>query len=206
MSYLSNCAQRGAQEVPEEKLSIGAFFFLRTLNPGIVSPSNSGVLEEALSGTAFRAAVLISKVLQNLANNVMFGGKEPHMSRFNDFISSNIERLQQFFTALAARGELAASLDGAEMPATKPQDALTKLHQLRDFLERYHAKIEQSPEMQENPLQLLVVQSSLSSAVQALSKYSLQAAKKTGAGSAKKSASSASSAATVKRRRRHANH
>ena len=41
-----------------------------------------------------RALTLISKVLQNLANHVLFK-KEAHMEVFNDFLNENFEKSRQ---------------------------------------------------------------------------------------------------------------
>src|SRR4051812_41170915 len=42
----------------------------------------------------------ITKVLQNLSNDVEFGSKEPYMTKMNDFIHSNREKLNVFYQQL----------------------------------------------------------------------------------------------------------
>jgi hypothetical protein len=44
--------------------------------------------------------ILITKVLQNLSNDVEFGSKEPYMAKMNDFIQSNRVKLAAFYDQL----------------------------------------------------------------------------------------------------------
>ena len=54
-------------------------------------------LAEPPSPTAQRQYILISKVLQNLANNTLPGAKEEYMRALNDFITTNLEEMKDFF-------------------------------------------------------------------------------------------------------------
>jgi hypothetical protein len=45
--------------------------------------------------------VLVSKVIQNLANGVEFGEKEQHMTKINRFIASNMVCAEAFFEVLS---------------------------------------------------------------------------------------------------------
>ncbi len=49
----------------------------------------------------------MAKVLQNLANEAQFGGKEDYMSRLNDFIVENQQNLRNYFDRLASKPEVA---------------------------------------------------------------------------------------------------
>lgn len=49
------------------------------------------------AGRLHRGLLLITKIIQNLANNVRFG-KEAHMICFNDFLADNIVRVMRFLT------------------------------------------------------------------------------------------------------------
>lgn len=46
-----------------------------------------------------RGLMIIAKIIQNLANNVLFG-KEPHMKRLNDYLAGNIKVVTQFFSII----------------------------------------------------------------------------------------------------------
>lgn len=44
-----------------------------------------------------KGLLIITKIIQNLANNIMFG-KEINMMCFNDFLSENIVRITRFLS------------------------------------------------------------------------------------------------------------
>jgi len=46
--------------------------------------------------------VLVSKVVQNLANGVEFGEKEGHMTIINPFVKSNVVILDAFFQQIVS--------------------------------------------------------------------------------------------------------
>jgi len=78
------------------------FLFLRFLCPAIFSPVFFKLSRTQPQGKSQRALTLVSKVLQNLANGVSFGKKEPAMEPMNRFIDRNRERIVGFFDDLAA--------------------------------------------------------------------------------------------------------
>lgn len=66
-----------------------------------MSPDSNGLVENVIDTSARRPLILVSKILQNLANNVEFGKKEPHMDKMNIFIRDNKARVEAFFDELA---------------------------------------------------------------------------------------------------------
>ena len=77
---------------PNSNLSaVETVIFLRFINPAIVSPYELGVIERQPSPKARRGLMLMSKILQNIANHIEFS-KEQHMLCFNDFLRSNFEK------------------------------------------------------------------------------------------------------------------
>lgn len=50
---------------------------------------------------AARSLIMVAKCLQNLANLVEFGGKEPYMEVVNPFILKNKERMVVFLDQLS---------------------------------------------------------------------------------------------------------
>ncbi len=48
-----------------------------------------------------RVLILVSKIVQNLANELEFGDKEPYMMPFNRFIRDNIPHMKQFLTSIS---------------------------------------------------------------------------------------------------------
>lgn len=88
---------------PEAKYtSVGGFIFLRFFCPAILSPDsvNPPLLPNVEAKTR-RALILVSKCLQNLANGIEFGVKEPYLVPMNVFISNNDATVKSFFDSLA---------------------------------------------------------------------------------------------------------
>ncbi|KAL6051145.1 Ras GTPase activating protein ira2 [Balamuthia mandrillaris] len=109
------CSQLRAkviQKFPEHKYTvIGGFFFLRFICPAIVAPDRYNIVDmEMLSGVR-RPLILVSKVLQTMANGVEFGKKEPYMIPMNDFIQKNLKKVHVFFDQLANTDGLVAELE-----------------------------------------------------------------------------------------------
>lgn len=82
--------------------AVGAFIFLRFFCPAIVAPDSEGLISEAPSKEMRRGLLLIAKVIQNLANNVLFGAKESYMFPLNDFLTENIYHVSTFLREISA--------------------------------------------------------------------------------------------------------
>ncbi len=83
--------------------AVGAFIFLRFFCPAIVAPEVEGLVATPPSKEIRRGLLLIAKVVQNLANNVLFGAKEPFMFPLNDFLAHNIYRVTTFLREISVR-------------------------------------------------------------------------------------------------------
>eukprot|EP01132_Coremiostelium_polycephalum_P004510 gene4510-5624_t len=108
---MANHLQKEVVKVfPESQhTSVGGFIFLRFFCPCILSPDTNGVTDSAsLTMEARRALILVSKVLQNVANCILFGAKEPYMKDMNPFLESNMESCKNFLDNIA---KLPASTD-----------------------------------------------------------------------------------------------
>jgi neurofibromin 1 len=89
---------------PEAKYTaVGAFVFLRFFCPAIVAPDAEGLVHTTPSKDMRRGLLLIAKIVQNLANNVLFGAKEPWMFPLNDFLTQNIYRVTTFLREISVR-------------------------------------------------------------------------------------------------------
>ncbi|CAN7985404.1 unnamed protein product [Ixodes hexagonus] len=75
---------------PHNISAVGTVIFLRFINPAIVSPYEMGIVDRQPSSRTKRGLMLMSKILQNIANHVEFS-KEQHMLPFNDFLRANFE-------------------------------------------------------------------------------------------------------------------
>ncbi|RWA09952.1 hypothetical protein EKO27_g5161 [Xylaria grammica] len=81
--------------------AVGAFIFLRFFCPAIVAPESEKLVNEPPSKEMRRGLLLIAKVIQNLANNVLFGAKEPYMYPLNDFLTQNIYKVTTFLREIS---------------------------------------------------------------------------------------------------------
>eukprot|EP00732_Lithocolla_globosa_P001321 Lithocolla_globosa_v1_NODE_629_length_3565_cov_4.135897.p1 type:complete len:808 gc:universal NODE_629_length_3565_cov_4.135897:1050-3473(+) len=76
--------------------AVASFIFLRFINPAILLPQSFCVISPQLTISSNRQLVLVTKVLQNLANGVEFGKKEAFMADMNPFIKNNRAPLDHF--------------------------------------------------------------------------------------------------------------
>ncbi|KAI0737738.1 hypothetical protein C8Q80DRAFT_1276173 [Daedaleopsis nitida] len=84
---------------PEAKFAaLGAFIFLRFISPAIVTPETVDV-SIPNDVTVRRGLMIIAKIIQNLANNILFG-KEAHMVILNDFLKDNIVTVTKFLSEI----------------------------------------------------------------------------------------------------------
>ncbi|XP_037923398.1 neurofibromin isoform X2 [Hermetia illucens] len=81
--------------------AVGTVIFLRFINPAIVSPQELGIVGKQVPSSAKRGLMLMSKILQNIANHVEFS-KEQHMLCFNDFLRAHFEAGRRFFIQIAS--------------------------------------------------------------------------------------------------------
>ncbi|CAJ0836147.1 20802_t:CDS:10 [Entrophospora sp. SA101] len=99
-SFLDVCHYIGKsveKKYPQAKCTtIGAFIFLRFFNPAIVAPDSENLCDTIKNAKIRRTLLLVTKVIQNLANNVLFGAKEPHMILLNNFLDDNIVKMTAF--------------------------------------------------------------------------------------------------------------
>ena len=89
------------EDIEPQKLQViaGSFIFLRYIGPAIAAPHQWGLLEEAPSRSAQRTLILLSKIIQNLSNGRTFE-KERYMTSINEFITGNIDNMQDFLHAI----------------------------------------------------------------------------------------------------------
>jgi len=81
--------------------AVGSLIFLRFFCPAIVNPESIDLDVPPEVREVRRALLLITKVIQNLANNVVFGNKEPHMKVLNSFLGDNIRQVTKFLSDVA---------------------------------------------------------------------------------------------------------
>ncbi|KAI8904263.1 hypothetical protein DFJ77DRAFT_435890 [Powellomyces hirtus] len=107
--------------------AVGGFLFLRFICPAIVSPETHGVIDGGeLRKELRRGLVLIIKVVQNLANNVLFGVKEAFMSGVNDVLRDNVARVHGFLRDVSA-----PIVPPVPPPAVRPESLLPNVDMMR---------------------------------------------------------------------------
>lgn len=102
------------ERYPEAKYTaVGAFIFLRFFCPAIVSPEAEGLIKAniVVSRDMKRGHLIATKVIQNLANNVLFGAKETYMIVLNDFLTSNIYKVTSFLREISNVPTLPISIE-----------------------------------------------------------------------------------------------
>jgi len=127
---------RGSQGVV-----LSGFFFLRFLCPAIISPELFGInLEKKLTPADQRALVLVSKVIQNLANGVEFGGKEPYMVPLNSFLKQYRPKFEEFLSSLA-NGDVDQRGNIERAPTLTPTDMKNHLEIVHSGLVRCQTNV-----------------------------------------------------------------
>lgn len=102
---------------------IGGFFFLRFINPAVVTPQ-AYMLIDNLPTTAKhprRTLTLIAKMLQNLANKPSYS-KEAYMMSLNPFVENNKTRINLFLNALCDVKDFYESLEMDQYMALSKKD------------------------------------------------------------------------------------
>lgn len=80
--------------------AVSGFIFLRFFGPCILNPRLFSLIGENPSKRAARAFTLLCKSIQNLANLVEFGEKEPFMNDMNPWILDNLPAMKTFLDEL----------------------------------------------------------------------------------------------------------
>ena len=101
----------------EHSLALTAsFVVLRFIAPAITTPQYWGLLREPPTAKSQRVYILISKIIQNLANGLRFD-KEDYMKELNNFIDTNQETMRTFLSDIVEI-EVFDEFDELESPVT----------------------------------------------------------------------------------------
>jgi Ras GTPase-activating-like protein IQGAP2/3 len=100
---------------------IGGFFFLRFINPAIVTPQACMLSESKISPNPRRTLTLVAKLLQNLANKPTYS-KESYMLSLNPFVEQNKTRINKFLNDLCEVGDFYESLEMDQYIALSKKD------------------------------------------------------------------------------------
>ncbi|KAK0562440.1 RasGAP protein [Tilletia horrida] len=100
---------------------IGGFFFLRFINPAIVTPQAYMLVDGPPAKHPRRTLTLIAKMLQNLANKPSYA-KEQYMMSLNPFVENNKTRINIFLNALGDVGDFHDTLEMDQYMALSKKD------------------------------------------------------------------------------------
>jgi hypothetical protein len=120
--------------------AIGGFFFLRFVCPSITAPHYYGLLDKPPNDVTQRQLVLISKVIQSLANMQMPGRKETYMESMSDFIEKNMGSVVKFYQDMREASRVNVGIPTAmDVPDNVRLNALASLW---DFISNYQSKVQ----------------------------------------------------------------
>ncbi|ORX62167.1 Rho GTPase activation protein [Hesseltinella vesiculosa] len=105
---------------------IGSFFFLRFVNPAIVTPQAYMLIDSAPGNNPRTVLTLIAKMMQNLANKPSYA-KEQYMVPTNPFVEQNKLRTNKFLNELCEVGDFYESLEMDQYMALTKRDIMISI-------------------------------------------------------------------------------
>lgn len=156
---IRSLTKRKYPEATESSISslIGGFFFLRFINPAIVTPQ-AYMLIETLPGSNPRITLtLIAKMLQNLANKPSYS-KEAYMAPTNPFVKGNKQRINQFLNDLCEVSDFYETLEMDQYMALSRRDIHINItpNELYKTHEIIHTHVDQLAPDYTNHLRILL--------------------------------------------------
>ena len=138
---------------------IGGFFFLRFLNPAIVTPKSYMLVEGTPEEHPRRILTLIAKMLQNLANKPSYA-KEPYMAATQPFVHAHKDRVNTFLLELCEVQDFYESLEMDNYVALSKKDlelsmTLNEIYATHALLEKHGRSLLARDEHSQHLRQLL---------------------------------------------------
>lgn len=124
---------------------IGAFFFLRFINPAIVTPQTYMLVDKHPGDKSRRVLTLVAKMLQNLANKPSYS-KEPYMDNLASFVNSNRGKINTFLNDMCEVPDFYESLEMDQYVALSKKDlslsiTLNEIFTMHSLLVKYQDKV-----------------------------------------------------------------
>ncbi|KAK5427886.1 RasGAP protein [Exophiala xenobiotica] len=128
---------------------IGGFFFLRFINPAIVTPKSYMLIERVPDEKPKRTLTYIAKMLQNLANKPSYA-KEPYMAKLQPFIQGNKDCCNKFMLDLCEVQDFYESLEMDNYVALSKRDlelniTLNEVYATHALLEKHNTELAKDP-------------------------------------------------------------
>ncbi len=111
--------------------AVGGFFFLRYLCPAIASPTTAGLVNVIPSKNARRTLILVTKVLQNVANQTAFN--EPWMVKAEECVKEHIPRVEKFLEGISVVDSGVAAVAGEDRTRPDPQVLFKAVGDLKEI-------------------------------------------------------------------------
>src|SRR2546421_9122572 len=126
---------------------IGGFFFLRFINPAIVTPKAYMLIDQVPAEKPRRTLTLTAKMLQNLDNKPSYA-KEPYMAKLQPFVQKHKDRINKFMLDLCEVQDFYESLEMDNYVAlTKKylelQISLNEIYATHALLEKHNVALAQ---------------------------------------------------------------
>ncbi|KAI9858657.1 MAG: glyceraldehyde-3-phosphate dehydrogenase 1 [Vezdaea acicularis] len=126
---------------------IGGFFFLRFINPAIVTPKSYMLIDGTPAENPRRTLTYIAKMLQNLANKPSYA-KEPYMAKLQPFIEENKDDVNKFLLDLCEVQDFYESLEMDNYVALSKKDlelqiTLNEVYATHALLEKHNSELVQ---------------------------------------------------------------
>ena len=144
---IRNLSRRKYPDARDEAICtlIGGFFFLRFINPAIVTPKSYMLIERNPEERPKRTLTYIAKMLQNLANKPAYA-KEPYMAKLQPFIQRNKERCNRFMLELCEVQDFYESLEMDNYVALSKRDlelniSLNEVYATHTLLEKHSGEL-----------------------------------------------------------------
>ncbi|KAH7322865.1 Rho GTPase activation protein [Stachybotrys elegans] len=124
---------------------IGGFFFLRFINPAIVTPKSYMLIDGTPAERPRRTLTYIAKMLQNLANKPSYA-KEPYMAKLAPFIEDNKDRINKFMLDLCEVQDFYESLEMDNYVALSKKNleldiTLNEIYAMHSLIEKHHGEL-----------------------------------------------------------------
>ena len=123
--------------------AVGGFFFLRFIGPVLVSPEAFGLVPlDFVSPPLRRTLILVSKILQTLANGIEFGSKEEYMISANTFITQRRPDLSTLIGLLSQELVVPSFLtDCFSSDSSQPSLDFDLIFKLAKYLHSSHSRL-----------------------------------------------------------------
>ncbi|KAI9483566.1 MAG: Rho GTPase activation protein [Benjaminiella poitrasii] len=128
---------------------IGGFFFLRFINPAIVTPQAYMLIDSYPGPNPRTTLTLIAKMLQNLANKPTYA-KETYMIPTNSFVKNNKQRMNQFLDDICKVSDFYETLEMDQYMALSRKDisihiTLNEIYSIHVLLQQHIYKLAPEP-------------------------------------------------------------